>query len=142
MVAVEVAHDRITPQRADDFRVDFVVVIRVEPPVAPSNSPTSSPLAALPSKLPATGKPLMFAGSLTTIVRHAVVIGVDDPTILRADLAVGGQLVEAVGRCGPDRAEVAGEHVVGGEAEAVDQVAVGEIEVVGIEDRVAVGVYV
>ena len=85
-VAVEVADDRVARRSRSATSVStwkswFVSKYHV----VPVNRPTSSPLAALPSKLPATGRPLMLAGSTTSSVGHAVVVGVDQPAELPAD---------------------------------------------------------
>src|SRR5205085_1566586 len=60
-------------------------------------------------------------------VRLPIVVGVDQPAIVRADLAVGRQLVKAVRNSGFGRDEVAGKDVVAGEAHHVNDVAVDSV---------------
>ena len=83
----------------------------------------------------------LIGGRDELLVGHTVVVEVDQEPPLVADAAVDGQLVEAVGHvAAPPSTEVAGEDVIAREAERVRQVAVGEVDVFGIEVEVAVGI--
>ena len=72
--------------------------------------------------------------------RQPVVVGVNQPAVVRADLAVRRQLVKSIGYAGGSVREVAGENVVAGEAHQVGDIAIGGVRVRGIEQVIAVGV--
>ena len=84
----------------------------------------------------------------TNQVRHAVVIGVDQPAEIPAHLAVGGQLGEAVGprvvlggqRIVGQGGEVARQDLVAGEAQHVGDVLVDRVLALRVPGEVAVGI--
>ena len=88
--------------------------------VVPSNSPISSPLAALPSKLPATGSalkglPLVFGGWMRSLITLPVSSSEHPAIVAVGVLSVGRQFGKAVG-CARFvyiwRSEIAGENLV------------------------------
>ena len=95
-VAVEVAGDGPAAERADDLRIHLVVVVRVQPPGRAIEQSHFVPVGGHPVEVPRHGQAVDVPRIRYAEIRHAVVVGIDQPAERLVHAAVRCQLVEAV----------------------------------------------